>query len=257
MIGKAAYPNPFASLAAPTSCVATCELTQGPCYSSQSIETRDISYGHPGLPMRMAIQVLDEACKPVAGAVVDVWHVSAEGKYSGNDEEHEDVGFCTGGDEEFASHLYFRGKQTTDAGGVVLFDTCYPGWYRGRTVHVHLTIDVGGQAYVTTQLCFDDALDDEIVKTQALYATRGARDTTNAEDGVFSGSEVGASLFETKKLPDGAMLAWKRIVVRSSLAEALCGGGGGWGGHGGPGRGPPPGGPGGRHPPAFGDFPPP
>jgi protocatechuate 3,4-dioxygenase beta subunit len=245
MTGKADYPNPFTDT--PTACAASCELTQGPCYSSQSEVIQDISYGYEGLPMRMYLRVLDESCKPVVGAVVDVWHVGPTGKYSGDDAANEQVAFCTGNDSDFTSHVYFRGKQTTDANGVVYFDTCFPGWYASRTVHVHMTIDVGGQAYVTTQLGFDDALDDEIIGSQPLYDARGARDTTNATDTVLPATGLADYLFATQKMADGAMLAWKTLFLRSSLGEALCspaGAGGsprgGPGGDGGP-PGPPPG----------------
>jgi protocatechuate 3,4-dioxygenase beta subunit len=240
MTGKAAYPNPFAAgCNFPTTCAtATCELTQGPCYSDQSVEIQDISYGYSGLPTRLYFQLLDDSCKPVSGAVVDVWHVSAVGKYSGDDSTNEDIAFCTGNDTDFTSHLYFRGKQTSDANGIVYFDTCFPGWYSSRTVHVHLTISVGGSVYVTTQLCFDDALVDSIIAGQPLYDTRGKRDTTNTTDTVFSASDYEEYEFAIAKMPDGAMLAWKSIILRSSLSESVCGGGtseGGAGGGGGPG----------------------
>jgi protocatechuate 3,4-dioxygenase beta subunit len=256
MTARATYPNPFASgCNLPTACAATCELTQGPCYSDQSVEIQDISYGYGGLPTRFYFQVLDESCKPVSGAVIDVWHVSPVGKYSGDDSTNEDIAFCTDNDSDFTSHLYFRGKQTTDANGVAYFDSCFPGWYSSRTVHVHLTISVGGSAYVTTQLCFDDALVDAIVAGQPLYDTRGQRDTTNTTDTVFTASDYGDYEMAVARMSDGAMLAWKTIVVRSSLSESVCGGsgdggsggapgGGGMSGEGGPGA-PPEGGMGG------------
>jgi protocatechuate 3,4-dioxygenase beta subunit len=244
MKDKANYPNPFAS-GAPTACVLSCAMTQGPCYSSQSETLQDISYGMNGLPMRMYLQIVDEACTPVSGALVDVWHVSPAGKYSGNDSANEDVAYCTGNDSDYTSHVYFRGKQTTDGKGVVFFDTCFPGWYSGRTVHIHFMITVGGQSYVTTQLFFDDTLTTEIVGSQPIYDARGARDTTNQNDGVISAAAVGDYLLSTQKMTDGAMLSWKTIVLRTSLSESLCtapGGtmsGGGPGGDGGmpPGRG--------------------
>jgi protocatechuate 3,4-dioxygenase beta subunit len=234
MTGKASYPNPFTT--APTTCAVTCELTQGPCYSSQSVEIQDISYGYDGLPMRMMLQVLDESCKPVVGAVVDVWHVGPTGKYSGDDATNENVAFCTGNDSDFTSHLYFRGKQTTDASGVVTFDTCFPGWYSSRTVHVHMTISVGSQAYLTTQLGFDDTLDDEIIATQPLYDARGKRDTTNTTDTVLPATGVSDYLFQTQRMSDGAMLAYKTLILRSALSETICSptGSGGPPGGGGP-----------------------
>jgi protocatechuate 3,4-dioxygenase beta subunit len=246
MKDKASYPNPFSS-GAPTACALSCAMTQGPCYSSQSETIQDISYGMDGLPMRMYLQIVDESCNPVSGALVDVWHVSPAGKYSGNDSANENVAYCTGNDSDYTSHVYFRGKQTTDAKGVVFFDGCFPGWYSGRTVHIHFAISVGGQAYVTTQLFFDDTLTDVIVASQPIYDARGARDTTNQNDGVISASAVSDYLLSTQKMTDGAMLSWKTIVLRTSLSESLCtapagtmlGGGPGGGGPGEDG-GPPP-----------------
>jgi protocatechuate 3,4-dioxygenase beta subunit len=235
MIDKASYPNPFTTNADST-CAVTCELTEGPCYSSQSVEIQDISYGYAGLPLRLYFQVLDESCKPVSGATVDVWHVSPVGKYSGDDAANEDVAFCTGNDSDFMSHLYFRGKQTTDANGIVFFDTCFPGWYASRTIHIHLTISVGGKANVTTQFGFEDALDDEIVKTQPAYDTRGARDTTNTTDTVLPATDVVEYLFATRRMTDGAMLAWKTVVLRSALTASICSPSGSGGAGGPPGR---------------------
>ena len=213
MTGKAGYPNPFAS-GANGACALTGALTDGPCYDSQSQLLQDISYGQLGLPMRMAFKVLDGSCTPLRGAVVDVWHVSPTGKYSGNDPIHENVAFCTANDPEYVSHLYFRGKQTTNDDGIAVFDTCFPGWYPGRTVHVHLTVTIGTGAF-TSQLVFDDGLVDDIVGTQPIYNARGHRSTTNATDGVVSASTYKQFLFDTERLPDGALLAWKTIVMQT------------------------------------------
>ncbi len=215
MTAKASYPNPFTSDQKGATCALTGELVEGPCYDSASEELQDISYGYSGLPMRMQLRVLDGNCKPIAGAVVDVWHVSPVGKYSGNDAAHEAIAFCTENDADFTSHLYFRGKQKSDANGVVTFDSCFPGWYSGRAIHVHTTISVNGQAYLTTQLCFDDALNEAIVSSQPLYDARGLPDTHNADDGVFNADDYKAHLFKTERMIDGAMLASKTIILGS------------------------------------------
>jgi protocatechuate 3,4-dioxygenase beta subunit len=211
MTAKASYPNPFAS-GAPSSCALTGSLTQGPCWDSKSETLRDISYGQGGLPMRMILQIVDASCNPVVGAVVDVWHVAPTGKYSGDDSANENVAFCTGNDSDYTSHLWFRGKQTTDENGIVTFDTCFPGWYSGRTVHVHFTVTAAGGS-LTSQLVFADALDDEIIATQPIYSDRGARSTTNATDTVVSSSSQTAYLFDTQQMTDGALLAWKTITI--------------------------------------------
>jgi protocatechuate 3,4-dioxygenase beta subunit len=211
MTGKASYPNPFAG-ASTSGCAATGALTGGPCWDSMSAVIQDISYGQEGLPTRMYFQVLDASCTPIAGATVDVWHVAPTGKYSGDDTAVENVPFCTGGDPTYANSLYFRGKQTTDANGVAFFDTCFPGWYPGRTIHVHFTI-TSGMASFTSQYVFDDALDDEIISTQPIYSERGMRDTTNATDSVVSAADYQQFLFQTQKMPDGSLLAWKAITL--------------------------------------------
>jgi protocatechuate 3,4-dioxygenase beta subunit len=221
MTAVASYPNPFAG-DAPTTCALACEMTQGPCWDSKATVRRDISDGQLGLPMRMMMRVLDDTCAPVANATVEVWHVSPVGEYSGDDSANMNVAYCTGGDNAIAATLYFRGKQVTDASGVVAFDSCFPGWYSGRTIHVHFTVSVGADKYVTSQLFFADALDDEIVGGQPIYDARGHRDTTNASDNVVGSAKLTDYLFATQRMSDGAMLAWKTIVVRASLAEASC-----------------------------------
>jgi protocatechuate 3,4-dioxygenase beta subunit len=223
MTAKASYPNPFTAAATPNACAMMCELQQGPCWDSKAEERQDISDGLAGLPTRLQLRVLDESCKPIVGAVVDVWHVSPVGKYSGNDYAHENVAFCTENEPDFKSHKYFRGKQTSDANGVVTFDSCFPGWYHGRAIHVHAMITVSGEAFLTTQLCFDDALNAEIISTQPIYSARGMLDTTDEHDGVFPAREFSKFLFQTSKMSDGAMLAWKTLILRSSLSEAVCG----------------------------------
>ncbi|RKH16605.1 protocatechuate 3,4-dioxygenase [Corallococcus sp. CA047B] len=244
MTAAASYPDPFAA-GIGTVCALTCESTLGPCYAT-TVERKDISEGHDGLPVRLAFLIVDETCKPIPNATVDIWHAAPEGLYSGEDASD----FCTSGDPVARAARWFRGVQTTDANGRADFDTCFPGWYSSRTIHIHFTVRVGGQEFVTSQLFFDDTLNDDIVNHQPLYNTRGARDTTNANDNVVSAESVGNYLFATQRMADGAMLASKTLIIRSSLANEQCaipGGGGGGGGGGGPppfgdgGMGPPPG----------------
>ena len=94
----------------------------------------------------------------------------------------QDLGFNTLGQQ------FLRGYQVSDADGMVRFTTIYPGWYRGRAVHIHFKIrgDAGsGQSYeFTSQFFFDEALTDRVF-ARAPYASRVRRDTTNADDGIY------------------------------------------------------------------------
>src|SRR5204863_3232108 len=108
-------------------------------------------------------------CRPIAGAKVDVWHANALGVYSG-------VQGNTG--------TFMRGVQPTNAHGHALFETVYPGWYTGRTVHVHVKVHLGGNVVHTGQLFFSDALTDSAYKA-APYSSRPNRDVRNAADSIF------------------------------------------------------------------------
>lgn len=77
-----------------------------------------------------------------------------------------------------------RGIQPTNAHGLALFDTVYPGWYTGRAVNIHVKVHLGGNVVHTGQLFFPDSLTDGVY-TKAPYNTRPNRDTRNATDAIF------------------------------------------------------------------------
>lgn len=166
-------------------CVVLPEQTEGPYFVDLPLDRADIrsdpgtSAAKPGVPLAMAFRVSrvdGTSCAPIAGARVDVWHCDAQGIYS----DVEDPSFNTKGQR------FLRGYQLTDASGMARFTTIYPGWYRGRTVHIHFKVRTEptaerGQEF-TSQLYFDDAVSDRIFQHSPYEA--GAR-TRNAQDGIF------------------------------------------------------------------------
>ena len=78
-----------------------------------------------------------------------------------------------------------RGIQRTDASGLARFRTVYPGWYRGRTVHIHVKVHVAGNVVHTGQLYFPDSLTDRVFRRKP-YSRRPHRTTRNASDFVFA-----------------------------------------------------------------------
>lgn len=233
---EASYPDPFSGGQGST-CEVFCKAMLGPCYAA-TIERKDISEGFPGLPVRLALRVVDPACEPVPGVSVDIWHTRNTGVYSAED---TGLGFeigapaelppgamlpanltldCHPGDEDSKKHRYFRGIQTTDDNGRVDFDTCYPGWYTGRAVHIHFTLRRDGVEFLTSQLYFPDALTAEICADHQDYAPRGQPNTTNATDGVYNGPRAE---LDVARQPDGTMLASTTLVLRFSTDDELCG----------------------------------
>jgi protocatechuate 3,4-dioxygenase beta subunit len=215
------YANPFAG-DVPTTCTGTCEMTLGPCHAS-SPERQDISEGYPGLPVRLALRVYDEACAPVSGAKVEIWHTRNSGLYSGTDDTGEfNVAFCTGGDADAQAHHYFRGIQTTDAEGVVQFDTCFPGWYSSRTIHIHLKVMIGTDQYLVSQIFFPEDVITEIFSSHPDYSSFGQPDTSNTSDSVLPAASANDYLVSTARQSDGAMLAWRTIFIRRALTDSVC-----------------------------------
>ena len=153
-------------------CVLTPEQTEGPYYIPNEKLRRNITDGRPGTPLLLRTFVVDAStCRPVKGAAVDVWHADTSGTYSG---------FGQGA----ASRTFMRGIQKTDSKGLAVFRTVYPGWYPGRTVHIHVKVHLGGNVVHTGQLYFPDALTDAVFR-KAPYSSRSGRDTRNANDAVF------------------------------------------------------------------------
>ena len=82
---------------------------------------------------------------------------------------------------------YLRGAQVADPAGIVRFTTIYPGWYAGRTTHIHCKVHIDKQTVLTTQLYLDDAITEQVY-TAAPYNAHTGRDTTNATDAIFDES---------------------------------------------------------------------
>ena len=186
--------------AAADACAVTPEGEIGPFFADDSLAGFNRSNVLPnidgtakqsGVPLRLTVHVYDTraACAAMAGVQVDLWHCSAAGLYS--DEASEGT----------ASQTWLRGYQTTGAGGTVTFTTIFPGWYQGRTTHIHLR---GRSRYNaassmrdgsnTTQLFFPQATIDAISMTVAPYSTRGKNPTTNASDHVYGSETKGANV---------------------------------------------------------------
>ncbi len=154
-------------------CVVTPTETIGPFPSLADFVRSDIREGKPGLPVTLAITVVNtnNACAPVANASVDIWQCDASGNYSQYGSER--------------NLTYLRGIQPTDANGMATFTTIYPGWYQGRATHIHVEVTVNGRSVKVTQIAFPEDISAAVYRTGA-YASGGQNPTTNARDNVFS-----------------------------------------------------------------------
>ena len=168
-------------------CIVRPEQTEGPYFLDEQLNRSDIrsnpSTKHikPGTLLTLIFQTMrigTGSCRPLSGACVDIWHSDAMGVYS----DVRDPWFDTVGQK------FLRGYQVTDAQGEARFITIYPGWYPGRTVHIHFKIRIKLSASrifdFTSQLYFDDEMTDQ-VHARPLYAARGPRSARNRHDRIF------------------------------------------------------------------------
>ena len=265
------YPAPAGAQSAATAaadvCVLTPELTEGPYYLPLDLLREDVTEGTPGLPLQLRVNVVDLAngCAPLPKAAVDIWHCDAQGYYSG---VAANPGGGASGGPKVDSGTFLRGVQETGDDGGAEFLTIYPGWYTGRTVHIHLKVHVGGRDGESTsatgtpeavyegghvahtgQIFFDDAISDDVYGQAAAYGGRdNSRRTTNAQDNILGGHlDEPGFLVALEPLAGDPLASGFRGVVTIGVDSATTPGAAGFGGPGGP----PPGGPGGT-PPANG-----
>ena len=171
-------------------CTATASETEGPfpTKSPASLVSNDITSDRTGtkLTVNITIQNKNNSCEGLAGALVDIWHCDAAGNYS----EYGGTGMQS---TNYTSVHFLRGRQTTDANGLVTFTSIYPGWYSGRAVHIHVHVyNASGKSLLVTQIAFPEDI-SKVVFAQGVYASHGQADTTNAKDNVF-GDRVSTEL---------------------------------------------------------------
>jgi protocatechuate 3,4-dioxygenase beta subunit len=168
-----------------SNCTVTPTETAGPfpTKSPANFVRKDIRDDRKGVVMTMNITIknANASCAALAGALVDVWHCDKDGYYS----EYGGSGMQS---VNYQSVDFLRGRQTTDAAGLVSFTSIFPGWYSGRAPHVHVHIySASGKSLLVTQIAFSYDVANTVYTTGQSYGyTKGAQDTRNERDNVFS-----------------------------------------------------------------------
>ena len=227
-------PTPKASGSSSEVCYTlTSETTEGPYYIDADKLRQDITEDKEGIPLTLSLRVIDnETCKPIVNAAVDVWHCDALGLYSGYESLSSGGGSAptdapsgtptgepptdapsggTGGggghEEPTDDKRYLRGTWKTDRQGRVTFKTIFPGWYRGRCVHIHTKVHVdgtwtdagyeGGTTCHTGQFFFDE---ESVLASAEVdpYSTSTTERTTLTEDTIYDQSGTTGGLLKLK-----------------------------------------------------------
>jgi len=136
-----------------------------------------------GVPLMVTLSLLDQAnaCAPLAGAAVYLWHCDREGRYSLYS-------------DEIIDQNYLRGVQEADANGQVTFTTIFPACYSGRWPHIHFEVypsvaeaTSAGNVMATSQLAFPEDVCDLVYATDGYeQSVQNKAQTSLDGDMVFS-----------------------------------------------------------------------
>lgn len=120
-----------------------------------------------GERLLMTGRVSDVGGAPIDGAVLDVWHADANGRYSGFSDLPAGIlrgKLVTGPDGRFELRTIMPAKYTIPHDGPTgrMIATC--DWHPWRPAHIHVLVSADGHRMLTTQLYLDtsDYLDDDV-----------------------------------------------------------------------------------------------
>ena len=88
------------------------EQDEGPYHLDGEPFRQDLIEDRTGVPLRLSVRLVRDDGGPVVGAVIDLWHCDALGRYSGfpvPDDPDDDAGSAANSTERF-----LRGRQRTD-----------------------------------------------------------------------------------------------------------------------------------------------
>ena len=129
--------------------------------------------------INLTIQNTNNNCAPLPNALVDIWHCDAQCNYS------EYNGQLDG---DFTNENFLKGRQVTDRNGNVSFISIFPGWYPGRTPHIHLEVKGSdGSSLLVTQISWDINISNTVYATDGY---NGNADTNNSNDGIVSDANL-------------------------------------------------------------------
>jgi protocatechuate 3,4-dioxygenase beta subunit len=205
------------------SCAATCrvwpEQAEGPYRRGEQPSRRDVTEGRAGTPLRLGLRLRTDDGAPLRDAEVEIWHCDALGRYSGYPppDPATVVNAAPTRAEYLPEETFLRGRQPVDAAGRVEFRTIYPGWYPGRTVHIHLMVHVGGRT-ATSQLYFPEQVTSAVF-ARPPYRERPGPDTTNDTDEIYPTGGDAAVLEVIDDTGDGYLAVLCLVLPTSAVAR--------------------------------------
>ncbi|ETW81564.1 hypothetical protein HETIRDRAFT_241995, partial [Heterobasidion irregulare TC 32-1] len=178
-------------------CITAPETTEGPYYINDEIVRTDLRENQTGVTLILDIGVIDiNTCEPLSDAFVELWAANATGVYSSY------TATLGGGDFVSSNETFLRGGYPTNSQGVVELTTIYPGFVRGRTMHVHTMVHLNyelnsngtlashtGSLIHIGQLFANESWNDAVYNTSP-YTTDTNERTYNADDSIYAAANT-------------------------------------------------------------------
>ena len=160
-----------------TDCVLIPSETAGPFPLDLTANTaflrQDIREDREGAQLHLKLKIKGaEDCEAMQNVRVNIWQCDKDGQYSGYNSQQ--------------GLTYLRGYQMTDVNGEVEFTTVLPGWYPGRTCHIHFQVYVSETYAAISQLTFDHSTVNNIYSNFFILYTKGPDPLNPMVDGVFA-----------------------------------------------------------------------
>ncbi|KAL0041647.1 hypothetical protein WJX79_010587 [Trebouxia sp. C0005] len=163
-------------------CALTPELEEGPFYINDTLFRSNITEDQAGLPLVLRVKAVDTSCNPLMDAFIDIWSCNSTGFYSGytngsmgpgpghhdhgHHHPHPPNGSHPHHPEVTDDLTWLRGIAQTNEQGIAEFTTVVPGWYAGRTAHIHIKIHVPYHTYSNET---QEYLDSHVVHTGQFF----------------------------------------------------------------------------------------
>ncbi|KAF6752792.1 Intradiol ring-cleavage dioxygenase, partial [Ephemerocybe angulata] len=211
-------------------CVLHPETVEGPYYIRGEQVRTDLREDQGGIPLILDIGVLDiETCQPISNAFVELWNCNSTGFYGG-------YSGMFGAPDAVHKESFLRGGYFTNDDGVVEITTLYPGFYQGRTTHIHamvhtnwaardngtLVSDAGSVNHIG-QFFFEESWNDKIFAEEPYKSNTQVR-TLNSQDGILQGAGPNAFV-EINYLEDenlaGGVVGYITVVVNKTVSYVI------------------------------------
>ncbi len=200
---------PFGKLSAQTNgdCILTpsemagpfpLDLTENPFYLRS-----DIREDREGIQLNLKMKILGKKnCEPFPNVRVNIWQCDKDGNYSGYGSE--------------TGLTYLRGYQIADANGEVNFITIFPGWYPGRTCHIHFQVYVNSSYAAISQFTWEHDIKNALLNAYPDIYTNGPDPVTPDADGIFDDGYAYQLATLTEDVTPDIYNAYMEVTVQGS-----------------------------------------